>query len=125
MVSLQAAGNTSNIASLDGITPNAAGQVTITIGHGASATYGYLGVMTITTPGAAPPAPPQLGASVVAHQMVFTWSPITTDYLLQSATNLAAGASWITVTNTANLNGQYAIPMPGTGPRMFFRLSSK
>jgi hypothetical protein len=51
-VSLQAAGNTTNTVSLYGMTPNASGQIIITIGHGDSATYGYLGVMVVTTGGA-------------------------------------------------------------------------
>jgi autotransporter-associated beta strand protein len=51
-VSLQAAGNTTNTVSLYGMTPNASGQMIITIGHGGSATYGYLGVMAVTTGGA-------------------------------------------------------------------------
>ena len=48
-VSLQAAGNTSNTAWFSDVMPNSSGQLSITIGHGPSATFGYLGVLTITT----------------------------------------------------------------------------
>jgi hypothetical protein len=123
-VSLQAAGNTSNIVSLSGIAPNLSGQVVVTVGHGANATYGYLGVMTITTTGALPPPPP-LGVSVSGQQITLTWSPSTTNYSLQMATNLAPGSSWINVSNATNLTGQFIIPLPATAPQAYFRLRSQ
>ena len=124
-VSLQAAGNTSNIVSINGIKPNSSGQVTITIGHGPNATYGYLGVLTITTAGAAPLPPPQLAVSVSAQQMVLSWPQGATNYLLQTTTNLAPGTAWVDVSNAASLMGQFIIPLPVTGPQAFFRLHSQ
>ena len=123
-VSLQAAGNTSNIVSLGGVTPNSSGQVTITIGHGASATYGYLGVLTIGTTGV-PVAAPQLGVSGTAQQLVLSWPQSATNYMLQTASNLAPGTVWVTLSNAVSQTGQFILPLPLAGSQAFFRLQTR
>jgi hypothetical protein len=49
--SLNASDNTTQTASLLNLVPNSAGQLTLTLSIGSGATFGYLGVMTITTTG--------------------------------------------------------------------------
>jgi hypothetical protein len=49
--SLNASDNTTQTASLLNLVPNGFGQLTLNVSIGSGATFGYLGVMTITTPG--------------------------------------------------------------------------
>jgi len=120
-VSLQAAENTNKTVALTNVAPNSAGQVTVTVGHGASATYGYLGVMSITTTGASPPL--QLNISVTGSLLNLSWPQSATNCVLEMATSLAPGAIWTTVSNSVGLaDGQFTVPLTVTSPQKFFRL---
>jgi autotransporter-associated beta strand protein len=93
-VSLQAAGNTTNTVALNGMVPNASGQISITVGHGASATYGYLGVMTITTAGA-PNA--KLTPGVFAN---INYSQVSNGIVTFNATNGVPNGGYTLLTST-------------------------
>jgi|GEM_PF-3210336 len=69
-VSLNASRNTNQTVSLNDITPNAAGQVTVQIACDAAASHGYLGSMVITTTGAPNPRQVWLDTHFTAAELL-------------------------------------------------------
>jgi uncharacterized repeat protein (TIGR03803 family) len=71
-----------------------------------------------------PAGPPQLSITPAGATVILTWPTNSTDFTLQSTTNLGASAVW--VTNSAPpliVNGQNTVTNPISGTQQFYRLS--
>lgn len=97
---LNASNNTSNLARVTGIRPNASGQVTITITKSTTSAYGYLNALVIReyiedeTP-SAPSAPAALTSQVITRTSIrLTWQ--------DQSSNETGFEVWRSVGNNAN-----------------------
>jgi large repetitive protein len=94
-VSLNAANNSTNTASIDNVTPNPDGSVTMTLQKGAASSYGYLNAMVIQSiydDGTAPAKPRNLAGQSLTGKVRLTWVDAAyneTAYEVYRATNFA------------------------------------
>jgi uncharacterized repeat protein (TIGR03803 family) len=71
-----------------------------------------------------PPAPPELGATLLPNAVVLTWPTNATGFTLQSATNLVSPVAWIGAGLTpAVVNGLNTVTNSLSGAVQFYRLS--